>query len=302
MLILIIGTVITFPLFVNSTSQELNHVQPVYGPLVFAPFCHLDQFYYSSIETSIKVDQKEDLDLYNLTVCKVPCPLQINVTHSQVTGECPADRLIPNCYANVFGYPNPGTDAQYFSRYMLNNSNITFVITELSRSQNITIPLCITMDKAMCNRTFVGASGKEDCHEVLEFNTSNDYTRTFTTRNDSYYCAVWLLPSNLSLTYTLNSTLQFYQIPSADRSHSECKNFQNSKSHTFYLRYGIALKIHDYTCLLVEQNGSDLNRNITISITTVTSVKNIAFVIGMILAILLVSTILFVAIFHHRML
>ena len=264
-------------------SSTLSQTQPIYGPqpIIYSPFSHINSLHYKEIKSTIYVDQTEDLDNYNLTICKASCPLQVVTLHSQVKGVCSKDRFYHNCYINLLGYQDPGLDSQYYSQYMLTHSKVTFTITNLSQTEQ-PVQLCITVDKDTCSQIFFRMStGVTDCQEVLVFNKINYYTQTFTAGKDSYYCAVWILTGNQSINYTLNSTLESYDIQTP---HSKCENYRRNKEVTFDLGdhwNGMATQQRK-VCILVQENGKDLYRNITIVTTAVRSLDNIFFISGIV--------------------
>ena len=269
-------------IYANPTSLKVSQTQPVYGPqpITYSPFPHIDSLYYKKIESHIYVDQTKDLDNYNLTICRASCPLKVVTSHSQVKGICPKDRFYHNCYVNLLGYQDPGLNSQYYSRYMLTHSKVTFTITNLSQAEPV--QLCITTDKGTCGQIFTKTStGVTDCQEVLAFNKVNNYTDTFTAHKDSYYCAVWILTGSQSINYIINSTLRSYDIQTP---HSKCANYRKSEKVTFDLgdrRDGIATQHHE-VCILVQENGKELYNNITIVTTAVNSLDNIFFIPGIV--------------------
>lgn len=307
LLVSMIGLIIAICFSMPPSQQLLNHTQQDYArkSLTYSPFQWIDTFYYRFLDVFIGVDNDEDLNEYSLTVCAVPCPLKVAINHSWQTGACVKDRIVPNCFANLLGYKNYGSDAQQFSQYMLNNSEITFTVIDHESSQPGTVHLCVTANKDLCQQMFERNQSRNSdtsiCVELLEFNTTNHYIQTFTATKDSYYCAVWLLAESQSMNYTINSTLHLYELPERRDKHSECKNFQKSANFMFDLRSlggarDIALKRHDYVCLIIQESGSQLYRNITIHTTALASgYNNIAFVISVLLAILLLVKIFTVA-------
>ena len=305
-LVSMIGLIIAVCFATSPSQQLLNHTQQDYArkTLTYSPFQWIDTFYYTLLDVFIGVDNSEDLKEYSLTVCAMPCPLTVAINHSWQTGACVKDRIVPNCFVNLLGYENQGSDAQQFSQYMLNNSEITFAVSvDYESSQPGIVHLCVTANKDLCQQMFVRNqsqnSDTSSCVELLEFNTTNHYIQTFTATKDTYYCAVWLLDENQSINYTINSTLHLYELP--NHRDKYCKNFQKSANFTFDLRSlggvrDIALKRHDYVCLIIQESGSQLYRNITIHTTALaSSYNNIAFVICVLLSVLLFVTIFTVA-------
>ena len=198
-----------------------------------------------------------------------------------MSGVCPKDRFYHNCYINLLGYQDAGVNSQYYSQYMLTNSKVTFTITSLSPAGQ-SVQLCITLDKDTCSQIFFRMStGVTGCQEVLQFNKTNSYTRTFAARQDSYYCAVWILEGSQSINYTLNSSLESYDIQTP---HSRCENYRKSKEVTFDLGdrwHSVATQQHK-VCILVQENGKNLYRNITVVTKAVRSLDNIFFISGIV--------------------
>jgi hypothetical protein len=194
---------------------------------------------------------------------------------------CPKDRFYPNCYINFLGYQDPGVNSQYYSQYMLTHSKVTFTITNLSQAEQ-PVQLCITTDKDTCSQIFFRMSMEvTDCQEVLPFNKNNNYIQTFSAQQDSYYCAVWILAGNQSINYTLNSTLELYNIQTLS---SRCESYRKSKEVTFDLGdrwHSIATRQHK-VCILVQENGKNLYRNITVVTKAVRSVDNIFLISGIV--------------------
>ena len=270
-------------IYAKPTSSTLSQTQPIYGPepITYSPFSHINSLHYKTIKSTIYVNQNEDLGNYNLTICKESCPLKMVTLHSQVSGVCSKDRSFHNCYINFLGYQDAGVNSQYYSQYMLTNSKVTFTITGLSQAEQ-PVQLCFTIDKDTCSQIFFRMStGVTDCQEVLQFNKINNYTQTFSAQKDSYYCAVWILAGSQSINYTLNSSLESYDIQTP---HSRCENYRKNKEVTFDLGdrwHSVAIQQHK-VCILVQENGKNLYRNITVVTKAVHSLDNIFFISGMV--------------------
>ena len=286
--IIMSGAVIS--LFVYATkSSNLSSKQLIYGyrrgPFVYSPFSYFDLFYYTSIQGEICGNNGDN---YNLTVCATLCPLKVMTSSSQIKGGCNDDRFFNNCYVDFLGYKGDGINSQYFSQYMLTNSNMTFKITNLSQAEPV--QLCVTTDNKTCGQIFLGSS--MDCPEVLDFNQTNNYSQTFTAHVDSYYCAVWLIKqSNYSINYAASLNVVSYQLPPA-----ECKNFYSNKFtlnlwHRYH-RLKVAATHKRDVCILVQENVIYQDTT-TLSITLVaSSFKNLAFIFGVIIGIIIIIIII----------
>ena len=285
----LIGVGVSF--FYAARSSDLSHTQPAYGyeRLIYSPFLHVNLFYYISIKGTIHGSTD-----YNLTVCVASCPLKVVTSHSLVNGVCPKDRHFSNCYVNLLGYHDPGLKPQFYSQYMLTNSNVTFKITELSKADPV--QLCITLDKDTCDKVFTRNSKPThaDCQEVLTgFNQINNYTRTFTAHTDSYYCAVWLLNESQSINYTANLTVQLYQLPPSAR----CKNFYTNDFTLDLWQHRPEVTTHKQdVCILVQENVNHYdNTTISTNVAASSIEGNIAFIFGIITVVLFVVTVVIMA-------
>ena len=294
-----IGVGVAFK-YATQASSHLSHTQPVYGynnPIVYSPFPEVNLFYYDSIKGTIYEDRSPSSR--NVTICVTSCPLKSATSHSWVNGVCPKHRFISNCYFNIFGYQDPGVNAQSFSQYMLTNSTVTISVVVDGLSQANAVQLCITTNKDACSRIFnKNSTNSTTCLYVLAFNKMNGYMSTFTAPRDSYYCAVWLLNKTQWIDYTANITLLSYQIP-----FSNCKNYSKEFTADLHVlshqteKNGITTQKQN-VCILVQENGvTQYNRDIIIFMNLIIHpvVHNLAFILGLIAAlILLVAVVVFV--------
>jgi hypothetical protein len=130
-----------------------------------------------------------------------------------------------------------------------------------------------------------------ECLEVLDFNQANNYSQTFITSEDGYYCAVWLInEANHSINYTTNLEVVSYQLPT-----SGCKNF-NTSEFTLELRSKIATRYQD-VCILAQNNAINQG-SATLSINVIASwYQNLAIVLSMTFIFLVILLIAAVFIF-----
>lgn len=215
------------------------------------------------------VDDDYDLSRYNLTVCNASCPLEISSDHFQVTGVCSNEHV--NCYIDLRGKHPRRSDPQLFTRFMLQGSALTFIITGMAPQP--VVQLCITNTKEACGEVFHNSSAIQVCLELLTFNQTNDYIQTFKVTNSGYYCAVWMLINNTqSLNYTVNVTLQSYSTPAL--SHCQVKTQNQVKTQIFNLNVqNVANRKHNQLCIVVQVVGNHLYNSITL-VSTVTSSVN----------------------------
>ena len=279
-------------IFAMPRLPEHTEIQPFYGlgSLTYSPFPNMsiEQFYYNQINVTAVVAGKEDFKKFNLTVCNMPCPLKTKSDHlPAVIGATSNDRLKSNCYVNLCGRPSPedNSDPQYYSLYMLKGSLLTFVITRLVPLTDV--QLCITNSKDICGEVFNNATNSvkahQVCQEVLTFNKTNE--QTFTVRNTSYYCAVWILKDNdQSLNYKVNRTLRSYNI-STRGPPTHCQTHRKQiKTQIFDLQQQIAIK-HSPVCIVIQVAGNELHNNITlVSMVVSSKTHNIMFVLGTLFA------------------
>ena len=289
MLVCIAATLLVFAMLRLPVHTE---IQPFYGlgSLTYSPFPNtsIDKFYYNQINVTAVVADKNDFKYFNLTVCNTLCPLEtVSDRLPTVIGATSNNRLKSNWYVNLRGWPSreDNSDPQYNSLYVLKGSSLAFVITRLVPLTDV--QLCITNSKDICGEVFNNATNSvkahQVCQEVLTFNKTNE--QTFTVRNTSYYCAVWILKdNNQSLNYTVYRTLQSYNI-STRGPPSQCQTHSKQiKTQIFDLQQQIAIK-HSPVCIIIQVVGNQLHNNITL-VTTVVSSKthNVMFVLGALFA------------------
>lgn len=278
-LFLIIVLLLVFVVFIlYARAPVLHHTQPIYGPqdVVYSPFSDINQFLFNRIKATIRVDQTEDLSHYSLTICQATCPLKIQTKHLVSSGACLKSRYVANCYAKLNEELDhySGTDAQYFSEYMLKNSSITFRITATNIAPE-PVQLCITTDKDSCYQVFRSQPVVHQvCQQLLTLNETNHYMQTFTVGGNSYYCAVWRLGnSDQWINYTTNSSLYIYNATDF-YSPRWCETFQNHAQVTFTLRGRPSLAPN--TCIIMQENSKKLYNNVTIVTTTIKPLGNVA--------------------------
>ena len=282
-----------------SRMPEHTQTQPFYGrgSLTYSPFPNIsiDRYYYNQIKVTAIVADDNDYSRYNLTVCTTSSPLEIKSEQFQVKGICLNDRLVINCYVDLHGYHTLSTDAQFFNLYMLQGSVLIFGLAPLTD-----VHLCITNSMDICSKVFNNSTkliSHQVCQEVLTFNRMKGYTQTFTVRNSSYYCAVWLLTnSTQALNYTANITLQSYNIPPAP---SQCQTKTQNQVETQFFdlnaQQDIAHKKHELVHIVIQVAGRHLYNNITLVSTVTSEVNSIAYMtVGAVFAAL---TIVFVIVY-----
>ena len=187
--------------------------QQVYHDIVYSPFPSINQWLFSGVE--VQVNENGGLYPHKVTLCQKECPLKTQTKSLAFCGVCRTTRTV-NCFALVTNQVSSDADAQYVSEYMLKNSNMTFRIDGSSNIQEL-IHLCITTDKDTCQKVvrtkLSQVEMQHNCKQVIPFDKSYNYTQTFVTPNDSYYCAVWLLNGiNQWLNYTSISSIETYNL------------------------------------------------------------------------------------------
>jgi hypothetical protein len=278
--------------FVAKSSSDLTCLQHIYAyrpkPFSYSPFSSsINLFHYTKVKGVIHADS--DNYAYNVTMCVTSCPLKVVTSELQLLeGGCPNNRFYRHCYVRLqISDDASRTDSQYYSRYMLKNSKVTFKISTLKQSHMDLVQLCVTTNNVTCDRVFYNIS--MECLEVLSFNQANNYSQTFTTPEDSYYCALWLVnEANHSINYTTTLEVVSYQLPT-----SGCKNFNTSDfvldlwSH----RSKIATRYQD-VCILTQNNAINQG-SATLLINVIANWhQNLAIVLSMpfsILVILLIA-------------
>ena len=275
-------------IFAMPRLPEHTQIQPFegLGSLIYAPFPNIsiDGFYYNQMKVTTAVGSKNDFNNFNLTVCNVLCPLETVSNHLPTVKEASLnDRKSSNWYVNLRGWSSPvDSSSQYNSLYMLKGSLLTFSIIRLVPLTDV--QLCITNSIHVCSEVYNNASNSvkahQVCQEVLIFNKTNDHVRTFTARDTSYYCAVWVLKAyNQSLNYTVNRTIQSYKISTGPPSQCQTHKKQ-TKTQSFDLQRQIAIKSSP-VCIVIQVAGNQLPNNITLVSTIVSSkTNNILFVLG----------------------
>ena len=286
--LVIVAVALSFT-YATKSSSVLSHSQPIYGyrlePLAYSPFnSSINLFHYKSAK-GVTHGNGNDYT-YNVTVCVTSCPLKTVISESVVKGGCPENRFFNNCYVHLLKHENPDemrrTDSQYYSRYMLNQSRMTFTIIEQPHVEPVR--LCITTNNNTCDHIFNNGSLR-DCVAVLDFNQTNNYSREYTANMDSYYCAVWLIKeANQSVNYTITLEVVSYQLPT-----SGCKNF-NASEFSLDLwppRRKVATKYQD-VCILVQNNAIDKGST-TLSIDVIAwPYQNLAFAFGIAASVILI--------------
>lgn len=235
------------------TAPILNQTQPVYGDVVYSPFSKLDNR-YNHIEVALHYNSANK---FNLTICQASCPLKTHIEKLVYNGSCPLERQQYNCYAKLSKEDiEPDSHPQCFSKFILKNSKIRFNITELNETQSV--QLCITTNIEQCGHVFwpgnlTQLKLQRTCVKLITFNKTNHFTQTFVAPDDSYYCAVWLLQADQWLYYTVNSTIETYNI--TDYSPHLCESYSEHPSHvTFPLHLSKPIKT---VCIVLQQNTVD---------------------------------------------
>lgn len=240
----------------------------------------------------------DDFEKFNITVFSTECPLAIvSDPLPPVIGHRLNNTRYSNYYVNLRNWPSPddNLNAQYYTLYMLEGSSLTFVITRLVPLTDVHV--CITDSVDKCSDVYNEEINsvevlQEVCQEVLTFNKTNDYIRTFMVRSASYYCAVWILKDdNQFLNYTVNITRHSYNInisggqPSF-RAMQYHTNQKLTNTQSFHLRPHIAYKRPDPVCVAIQIIGNNLYDNdITLMIQIVSSkIDNIIFLLGVLFA------------------
>ena len=265
---LLIVSLVAFVVFAISGAFPVERqTQSVYGNLVYSPLA-INHFVYASVGVSVRIDIKEDLNNYNLTICQTECSLKTRTKYYNVSnGSCPTDRPLSNCFAQLdeLMHDYPGADEQSFSIYLLKGSKITFRITELNTDSE-DVQLCITTEKSACYKAFASIGNSDMlCHKLVTFNKANNYTQTFLADDDSYYCAVWLLESNdYWINYSTNSSIQVFNMSDFYSPH-QCQSFQKHPNIIFTLR---GRPKWETVCIVMEENSNSLHDNITMVSTT----------------------------------
>ena len=242
----------------------LHQTQPIYGNVVYLPFeiSAFKNIFYAHIGATVHVDKLDDLDYYNLTICQTECSRKTQTKHFGVSnGACRTNRPKKSCFAQLDEsmHSYTGTDPQFFSIYLLRNSKITFRVTNSNTSFEH-VQLCMTTDKETCDQAFLKGNPAL-CHELMTFSKANDYTQTFIARNDSYYCAMWLLESRDQwIHYSTNATVQVFNM-SDFYSPRLCESFQKNTNIIFTLRDQLKL---ENVCIIMEENSKYHFDNITI--------------------------------------
>ena len=235
-------------------SPVIHQTQPVYGNVIYSPLA-INYFLYARVGATVYVGSKGDLNLYNLTICQTKCSLKTQTKYFNVSnGACSTNRPLSNCFAQLDDVMHEyhGTDAQFFSKYLLRNSKITFRIIE-SNLKSEHVQLCVTTDKEACFQASIGNSGL--CHKTVTLSKANNYTQTFTAYDDSYYCAVWLLENTHQwINYSTNSSIQVFNMSDIYSPH-QCESFQKLSYISFPL-CGRPKWVWETVCIVMEENSN----------------------------------------------
>ena len=295
-LLLSVVAVISFGIFVAyRISQFPEDNQNVNFDIVYSTFSDITPFLYKNIMVDVHGDH--DGFLYELTICQPQCPLKTQTEFLTLDGDCWIGRSTINCYARVNHYSSQTTEAQFITTHMLKNSMVTFRIN----ASNVVlepVKLCVTNTSNKCAQVFQNPSGNltqmalnQLCYEVLTCNETNNYTQTFVTHDDGYYCAVWLLNSkNQQIRYTTDSKIDKYNITSFDSSQAKCKTY-NLNGLNFKTNYGL-VGSRQKLCPVIQLKRKEENSNFGPSmIIKTTAVKRLSDRASMILIIVCVIVI-----------
>lgn len=188
--------------------------QQVYHDIVYTPFPNINHWLFSSVE--VQVNEGNGQASHKLTLCQKECPLKTQIKSLTFSGVCWTSRTV-NCFALFTDQVSSTADAQYVSEYMLKNSTVTFTVIDGSSKVQEPIYLCITMDKDTCQKVvrtnLSQVEMRQICFRVIQFDKSYNYTQTFVTPDDGYYCAVWLLNGiGRRLNYASISSIETYNL------------------------------------------------------------------------------------------
>lgn len=258
---------------------------------MYSPFLNgLDLFYISQLNGKVTLDS--NTESYKLEVCEVNCNEYRSATqlaYLHYVGSCHESQ----CYAELDDQiPNHGNFfASELSKYMLMNSNMTFIVTNISgRAQSV--ELYIFTNVTACKNFFRAVKVKPEMiqHDYkFDLSKANNFTTSFIVPEDGYYCPVWRFDKDTRISFKTFSAVRTFNVSRMER---KCTPYDNPPhfNFTFHNRPSLVIK-RQSTCVVIVQNYRDLT-NLLVESNAVSIPFNFAVVISLLFLSLAIGLIL----------